>query len=84
VTQAALTVSDQVVGWLKNTFADWINSHQSTSSQDAVPNRGDAISVPLLAANQTRVGPRKPIGYAGTKFAGQRNLHSIALPIFIT
>jgi len=27
VTQAALTVSDQVVGWLKNTFADWINSH---------------------------------------------------------
>jgi hypothetical protein len=64
VTQAALTVSDQVVGWLKTTFADWINSHQSTSSQDAVPNRGDAISVPLLAANQTRVGPRKPIGCA--------------------
>jgi hypothetical protein len=35
--QAALTVSDQVVGWLKTTFADWINSHQSTVLKTQYP-----------------------------------------------
>jgi hypothetical protein len=60
-TAPGLKVSDRVVGWLEGVLSNWIESSQNTTPQDAVPNRGGKIYVPLLATQPTRLveGVRK-------------------------
>lgn len=60
-TKPGLTVADRVVGWLGGNFSNWIEARQNTTAQEAVPNRGGAISIPLLATQPARLveGKRK-------------------------